>query len=228
VLRYNFRSFPEHVALLTKAANDSHGRVRLEAIVAASWLDNAAAKKVVEEASKQPLDTWNQAAAKTAADRLAGRAEAEVDEHPAPPAPAHLAAADQQRFLAGHAIYNRDGHCGTCHQVDGNGLPSAGFPPLTESPWVSGSEERLIKLTLHGLMGPFELKGVKYPGQVPMTPFGGLLNDQEIADVLTYVRNSFGNKAAPVTPESVAKVRKAVGTRSFYSPEELLKEHPDK
>ena len=228
VLRYNFRSFPEHVALLTKAANDPHGRVRLEAIAAASWLDNAAAKKVVEEAAKQPLDTWSKAAAKTAADRLAGRAETAVDEHPAPKPPAHLAAADQQRFLAGHEIYNRDGHCGTCHQVDGNGLPSAGFPPLTESPWVSGSEERLIKLTLHGLMGPFELKGVKYPGQVPMTPFGGLLKDQEIADVLTYVRNNFGNKAAPVTAESVAKVRKAVGTRSFYSPEELLREHPDK
>ena len=228
VLRYNFRSFPEHVALLTKAANDPHGRVRLEAIAAASWLDNAAAKKVVEEAAKQPLDTWSKAAAKTAADRLAGRAETAVDEHPAPKPPAHLAAADQQRFLAGHEIYNRDGHCGTCHQVDGNGLPSAGFPPLTESPWVSGSEERLIKLTLHGLMGPFELKGVKYPGQVPMTPFGGLLKDQEIADVLTYVRNNFGNKAAPVTAESVAKVRKAVGTRSFYSPEELLKEYPDK
>ena len=228
VLRYNFRSFPEHVALLTKAAKDPHGRVRLEAIVAASWLDNAAAKKVVEEASKLPLDTWNQAAAKTAADRLAGRAEVVEDEHPAPKAPAHLSPADQQRYLAGHAIYFRDGHCGTCHQADGNGLPSAGFPPLTESPWVTGSEERLIKLTLHGLMGPLELKGVKYPGQVPMTPFGGLLNDQEIADVLTYVRNSFGNKAAPVTPESVAKVRKATGTRSFYSPEELLKEHPDK
>ena len=228
VLRYNFRSFPEHVALLTKAANDPHGRVRLEAIAAASSLDNAAAKKVVEEAAKQPLDTWSKAAAKTAADRLAGRAETAVDEHPAPKPPAHLAAADQQRFLAGHEIYNRDGHCGTCHQVDGNGLPSAGFPPLTESPWVSGSEERLIKLTLHGLMGPFELKGVKYPGQVPMTPFGGLLKDQEIADVLTYVRNNFGNKAAPVTAESVAKVRKAVGTRSFYSPEELLKEYPDK
>ena len=228
VLRYNFRSFPEHVALLTKAANDPHGRVRLEAIAAASWLDNAAAKKVVEEAAKQPLDTWSKAAAKTAADRLAGRAETAVDEHPAPKPPAHLAAADQQRFLAGHEIYNRDGHCGTCHQVDGNGLPSAGFPPLTESPWVSGSEERLIKLTLNGLMGPFELKGVKYPGQVPMTPFGGLLKDQEIADVLTYVRNNFGNKAAPVTAESVAKVRKAVGTRSFYSPEELLKEYPDK
>jgi mono/diheme cytochrome c family protein/glucose/arabinose dehydrogenase len=228
VLRYNFRSFPEHVALLTKAAKDPHGRVRLEAIAAASWLDNAAAKKVVEEAAKQPLDTWSQGAAKTAADRLAGRAEEAVDEHPAPKAPAHLSAADQQRFLAGHAIYNRDGHCGTCHQADGKGLPSAGFPPLDESFWVSGSEERLIKLTLHGLMGPFELKGVKYPGQVPMTPFGGLLNDQEIADVLTYVRNSFGNKAAPVTPESVAKVRQATGTRSFYSPEELLKEHPDK
>jgi mono/diheme cytochrome c family protein/glucose/arabinose dehydrogenase len=228
VLRYNFRSFPEHAALLTKAAGDEHGRVRLEAAVAATWLDNAAARKVVEQVAAKPLDGWMQAAVKTAGDRLAGRVEEEIDEHPAPQAPAHLSAADQQRYLAGHAIYFRDGHCGTCHQADGKGLPSAGFPPLDESYWVTGSEERLIKLTLHGLMGPFELKGVKYPGQVPMTPFGGLLNDQEIADVLTYVRNSFGNKAAPVTPESVAKVRKATGTRSFYSPDELLKEHPDK
>jgi mono/diheme cytochrome c family protein/glucose/arabinose dehydrogenase len=227
VLRYNFRSFPDHVALLTKAANDSHGRVRLEAVVAASWLDNAAAKQVVADASKHPLDVWSEQAVKTAADRLAGRTEAVVEEHPAPKAPAHLSAADQKRFLAGHEIYHRDGHCGTCHQADGNGLPSAGFPPLSESYWVTGSEERLIKLTLHGLMGPFELKGVKYPGQVPMTPFGGLLNDQEIADVLTFARNSFGNKAAPVTLESVTKVRQAVGARSFYSPEELLKEHPD-
>ena len=228
VLRYNFRSFPDHVALLTKAANDSHGRVRLEAVVAASWLDNAAAKQVVADAAKHPLDVWSEQAVKTAANRLAGRTEAAVEEHPAPKAPAHLSAADQKRFLAGHEIYFRDGHCGTCHQADGNGLPSAGFPPLSESYWVSGSEERLIKLTLHGLMGPFELKGVKYPGQVPMTPFGGLLKDQEIADVLTFVRNSFGNKAAPVTVESVTKVRQAVGARSFYSPEELLKEHPEK
>jgi mono/diheme cytochrome c family protein len=77
-------------------------------------------------------------------------------------------------------------------------------------------------------MGPLELNGVKYPGQVPMTPFGGMLDDKQLADVLTYVRNSFGNKAAPVVPESVAKVRQVTGARSFYSPEELLKEHPEK
>jgi mono/diheme cytochrome c family protein len=69
---------------------------------------------------------------------------------------------------------------------------------------------------------------VKYTGQVPMTPFGGMLNDGQMADVLTYVRNSFGNQAAPVTPESVAKIRQATGARSFYSPDELLKEHPEK
>ena len=228
VLRYNFRSFPDHVALLTKAAGDPHGRVRLEAAVAASWLDNGAAKQVVAEVAKQPLDGWNEPSVKTAADRLAGRTEAVVNEHPAPKAPAHLSAADQQRFLSGHEIYHREGFCGTCHQPNGQGLPAAGFPPLAGSYWVTGNEERLIKLTLHGLMGPLELNGVKYTGQVPMTPFGGMLNDGQMADVLTYVRNSFGNQAAPVTPESVAKIRQATGARSFYSPDELLKEHPEK
>jgi mono/diheme cytochrome c family protein/glucose/arabinose dehydrogenase len=226
VLRYNFRSFPDAAALLTKAAGDSDGRVRLEAVVAATWLDNGAARKVVETAAKMPQDKWLEKPTKIAGDRLAGRAEEKVDEHPAPAAPKHLTTADQKRFLAGHAIYSREGFCSTCHQADGNGLPSAGFPPLSGSFWATGSEERLIKVTLHGLMGPLELKGVKYPGQVPMTPFAGLLNDQEVADVLTFVRNSFGNQAAPVSPETVAKVRKATGERSFYTPEELLKDHP--
>jgi mono/diheme cytochrome c family protein/glucose/arabinose dehydrogenase len=228
VLRYNFRSFPDHVALLTKAANDPHGRVRLEAAVAASWLDNAAAKQVVAEVAKHPLDGWSDQAVKTAAARLAGRTEAVVEEHPAPKAPAHLSPADQQRFLAGHEIYHREGFCGTCHQPNGAGLPAAGFPPLADSYWVTGNEDRLIKLTLHGLMGPLELNGVKYTGQVPMTPFGGMLDDKQMAEVLTYVRNSFGNQAAPVSPESVAKIRQATGARSFYSPDELLKEHPEK
>lgn len=68
---------------------------------------------------------------------------------------------------------------------------------------------------------------MKYPGQVPMTPFAGMLDDEEIASVLTYVRNHFGNEASAITPEKVAEVRKATGNRLFYSPEELLKEHPE-
>ena len=76
-------------------------------------------------------------------------------------------------------------------------------------------------------MGPIEVKGKKYPGQVPMTPFEGLLNDEEVAAVLTYVRNSFGNKASVITADQVKAVRKKVkGKSGFYSPEELLKEHP--
>ena len=78
-------------------------------------------------------------------------------------------------------------------------------------------------------MGPIEVKGQKYPGQVPMTPFGGLLDDESIAAVLTYVRNSFGNKASVVTPAKVKAVRAATKSkRGFYTPQELLKEHPMK
>ncbi|MCH7224859.1 PVC-type heme-binding CxxCH protein [Haloferula sp. A504] len=225
-LRYNFREFDDHTALLMAAAGDDHGRVRLEAVAAASWLDNNAAKKIVAAAAALPLDNWSKNPTHTAASRLAGREEVEVEEFPAPKPPARLTEAERARFLAGHEIYHREGHCVTCHQPDGEGLPSTGFPPIAGTFWVQGNEERLIKLTLHGLMGPLEVKGVKYPGQVPMTPFAGLLDDEEIASVLTYVRNHFGNEASAITPEKVAEVRKATGSRLFYSPEELLKEHP--
>jgi mono/diheme cytochrome c family protein len=98
---------------------------------------------------------------------------------------------------------------------------------LAGSSWVTHSEERLIKLTLNGLMGPLEVNGVKYPGLVPMTPFGGMLSDTEISAVLTYARNSFGNQAPAVSAEKVKAVRDATkGKVGFYSPEELLKDHP--
>ena len=62
-----------------------------------------------------------------------------------------------------------------------------------------------------------------------MTPFKGMLTDKEIAQVLTYVRNSFGNKATPVSAREVAKVRNATKDKvGFYSPSELLQVHPHK
>jgi mono/diheme cytochrome c family protein len=77
------------------------------------------------------------------------------------------------------------------------------------------------------LYGPIEVAGVKYRGDVPMTPFGALLKDEEIAAVLTYVRNSFGNNAPAVLPAQVKKIREATkGKTGFYTPEELLKKHP--
>jgi hypothetical protein len=76
-------------------------------------------------------------------------------------------------------------------------------------------------------MGPIEVNGKTYPGQVPMTPYGGLLNDREVAAVLTYVRNAFGNQSPAVYPDKVKKVRASIESKKdFYSPDQLLKEHP--
>ena len=227
VLRYNTHRIADHAALLEKAAADENGRVRLEATVAASWLPNiAAAKKIVAIASSKPTDVWSAKVVKTAADRLNGIAEVEQPEFAAAKAPAHLDAKAQAQFLAGQKIYVREGHCVTCHQADGKGLAPS-FPSIENSPWVAGDKDRLIKVSMYGLMGPLEINGRKYDGQVPMTPFGGLLNDEELASVLTYVRNSFGNKADPIQANEVQKVRAATkGRVMFYNAEELLKEHP--
>jgi mono/diheme cytochrome c family protein/glucose/arabinose dehydrogenase len=221
VLRYNWHRTPDYAALLEKAAVDPHGRVRLEAIVAASWLPNvAAAKKIVEIASKEPLDVWSKNAA--------GAVETEKPQYAAIPAPAHLADAAKKQFVAGQEVYFREGHCVTCHQPTGAGLDPA-FPSLVKSPWVTGDADRLIKISLYGLMGPLEINGKKYDGQVPMTPFGGMLKDDEMANVLTFVRNHFGNQAAPISPAQVKAIRSANPNRlMFYNVEELLKEHPMK
>jgi mono/diheme cytochrome c family protein len=229
VLRYNHHRIADHAALLEKAAADEHGRVRLEAAVAASWLpDITAAKKIVAIAGSKPMDVWNQAAIKTATDRLNGVAEVEKADHVELKAPAHLSAKAKEQYLAGQKIYFREGHCVTCHQANGKGLDPA-FPSLENSPWVKGDSNRLIKLAMYGLMGPLEINGKKYDGQVPMTPFGGMLKDDEMAAVLTFVRNSFGNQAHPIQPAQVKTIRDAnQGRMMFFMTDELLKQHPMK
>jgi mono/diheme cytochrome c family protein len=142
-------------------------------------------------------------------------------------APPHLSTNDKKLYVDGSEIYSREGHCITCHQGNGKGLPDSGFPPLSGTKWVTGNQDRLIKLTLKGLMGPIEVLGKKYPGQVPMTPFEHMLNDEEIASVLTYIRNSFGNKSPAIEPTSVAIIRKELKDfYGLYSPEKLISEHP--
>jgi len=227
VLRYNMHRIADHAALLEKAAADENGRVRLEAIVAASWMtDIPAAKKIVAIGQSKPLDVWSENAAKTAADRLAGVAEVEKPEFASVPVPAYLDAAAKKQYEEGQKIYHREGHCVTCHQPNGKGLDPA-FPSLEKSPWVVGEPERLIKIAMYGLMGPMEVNGKKYDGQVPMTPFAGMLKDEEMAAVLTFVRNSFGNKADPIQPAQVKAIRDAnPGRMMFYTTEQLLKEHP--
>jgi mono/diheme cytochrome c family protein len=226
VVRYNFNLFPDALDLLKKTAADDHGRVRLEAVIAATWYDKAEALEVVTIAKSKGMDSWTEKVFPAAEDRLKKKVGIEIIDHPAPKAPDHLSDAEKKSFLAGHEIYFRDAHCATCHQPDGKGLDPA-YPPLENTIFVNGNPERLIKITLYGLMGPLEVNGKKFKGDVPMTPFGGLLNDKEVADVLTYVRNSYGNKAAAITPDQVKAVReKNKGQTGILQVEQLLKDHP--
>jgi mono/diheme cytochrome c family protein len=198
----------------------------LEAIAAASWLPNGEAMPIVETAGAQPIDNWIQPVHETALAYLRGGSVDAVPVAKVPPPTKPLSVEAMALYTKGAEVYRREGHCITCHQENGLGLPAAMFPPLAGTEWAQGSEERLIKLTLHGLLGPIEVKGQKYPGQVPMTQFKGL-SDEEIAAVLTYVRNSFGNGASPITPDKVKAVRAATAKQEgFYAPADLLGEHP--
>jgi len=224
VLRYTGHQVADQVSLMMQAARDDNSRVRLEAIVAASWLDKSKGLPVVLEAGKKPLDEWMVHAHQTALAHLNGYA---VKARAALEVVTELKFAEREQLFKGKALYAREGACITCHQPDGKGLPASGFPPLAGTNWVLGNEDRLIKVVLNGLYGPMEVLGTRYPGQVPMTPFGNMLKDEEIAAVLTYVRNSFGNKASAISPDKVKAVRAATKDKTgFYSPDELLRQHP--
>lgn len=226
VLRFNQHAISDHLALLKAAADDDHGRVRLEAITAASRLRRKAGEEVLAIAEAKGLDNYSKDSFEHAKAALGGQTLI-VAEAPKVKIPAHLEGEDRRRFKHGAEIYHREAHCGTCHQPDGQGLPDVGFPPLADTKWATGDPERLIKLSLKGLMGPIEVKGKSYPGVVPMTPFEALLNDDELASVLTFVRNSFGNKASAISPQQVKAVREAVkDTPPMYNPAKLLEEHP--
>lgn len=98
--------------------------------------------------------------------------------------------------------------CGACHGQNGEGGPAG--PPLAGSEWVTGPISNLILIQLRGLQGPITVAGKEYNFPGGMAPMG-YQNDAQIAGVLTYIRNSFGNAASAVTPEQVASLRGEVG-----------------
>jgi quinoprotein glucose dehydrogenase len=98
--------------------------------------------------------------------------------------------------------------CSACHGPNAEGTVIA--PPLAKSNWVNGPVENLIRIQLRGLQGPITVSGKEYklPGPMPAQAYQ---TDEQIAAVLTYVRNSFGNAASPVKPEQVKALRGEVG-----------------
>ena len=110
--------------------------------------------------------------------------------------------------------------CGGCHQ--GNGLGIAGqFPPLAGSEWVTGGTERLIRVVQHGLTGPISVKGQAFNVPGGMQAFGAAMSAGDLANVLTFIRNSWGNQAPMVTKEMVEKVREAESRTTQWTQAEL-------
>ena len=93
-------------------------------------------------------------------------------------------------------------NCLICHQASGSGVPNLN-PPLRGTDWVLGDKTRLINVVLQGLQGQ-EIEGDMYDNAMPAHAF---LNDTQIADVLTYIRSNFGNKADAITAEEVKALR---------------------
>jgi mono/diheme cytochrome c family protein len=110
----------------------------------------------------------------------------------------------QKSKAAGEKVYTK--FCISCHQADGGGVPHL-TPPLINTSYVLGDKQALINILLNGLKN-VDIDEETYSN--PMPPLGGILKDQQIADVLTYVRSSFGNKASAVTVAEVKEARSKV------------------
>ena len=107
----------------------------------------------------------------------------------------------------GKTVY--DGVCGICHGVDGAGKPGQA-PALADSEWVTAKNfNRLAHIPLAGVSGPIQVKGKDW--NMAMAAMGAALSDDDLAAVLTYIRSSWGNKAAALTGDDVKKIRAAVG-----------------
>jgi mono/diheme cytochrome c family protein len=111
-------------------------------------------------------------------------------------------------------------NCAVCHQPTGVGSLGQGYPPLAGSEIVNGGSKRVGMIVLKGLQGPITVKGQTY-GTAVMQPWEKTFTDAKIADIITYIRQAWGNTAGPVTPEGVASLRKELANRtdSFTEPD---------
>lgn len=133
---------------------------------------------------------------------------------PATPAPTVTAS-------AGETIYQQ--RCVTCHQANGAGIPGT-FPPLAESEYANAADPGVpARIVIHGISGPITVHGATYNSLMPPYGVGVVMSDEEIAQLLTYVRSSFGNSSSAVTAADVAKAREATASHTGPMTVEMLK-----
>lgn len=138
-------------------------------------------------------------------------------------APAPLPPLTEPQKLAieqGKALYAL---CGACHQPNGQGQEGLA-PPLANSEWVTGSEQRLIKIILQGIGGPIEVNGRQY--NLDMPGLAAALGDEQIAQIASYIRREWGNQASYVDTATVTAVREGTKDRGgSWTAEELANAH---
>ncbi len=214
--------------LLEQRVKDAHPRVRLEAVVAASYLREVDSVKLSTAALQYPMDSFLVYAVRQSARSLQTLWEA-----PFRSGSLHVSDETERSYLQdllddgpmeisqGESIYQMA--CLACHQPEGKGLPGV-YPPLVGSDWVRGDESRLIKIILNGLTGPIDVAGDKYGAgtqSIPMPAMAGM-SDEDIAAVLSFVREEFGGGASAVSPHAVSQVRSEVADRTIpWTVEEL-------
>lgn len=134
-----------------------------------------------------------------------GESQGETAKEAEPEAPSAEEVALQESITRGEVVYTGAGLCVTCHMQDGKGQENL-FPPLANSDYLMGDRKRAILQVLNGAVGEMVVNGVTYNGAMP--GMGASLNDQQVADVLNYVMNSWGNEMEDmIKPEEVAALR---------------------
>ena len=245
VLCYWMDRVPGSLTLLENAIKDSAPRVRLEAVRALSFIKGNDVPKAVELAKLVMADkdyyidycfreTMKQLGSLPEARDLVTKDPILVARLRATPDAKYgptrkkLTSAEQKAYDLGKEVFNREAHCVTCHQADGKGVDGT-YPGLVKSEWLD-DDERMIKIVLKGLYGPLKFQGKEYgpaKNTPPMIGFGPLANDEEIAAVISYVRQSFGNDLNFVKAEDVKRIREQTKDRNiFYMVDDILKEHP--
>ena len=113
--------------------------------------------------------------------------------------------------------------CASCHQATGEGVAGQ-FPPLKNSEYVIHGEKRVAAILLHGIIGPLQVNGKGYNGAMPAQ--GAVKTNKDIAQIVSYVRNEWGNKGSLVYDDQVAELRKSLASRTVPWNEAELKAIP--
>ncbi len=179
-----------------------------------NWLDYGTAYKDRDEIARRVWDSWKEYYFKESmpianspeALAITPQERAEIRNwvlEGAPrgvPRPPGAPKTKAEKIQAGQVLFSSI--CAACHQPTGRGIPNV-FPPLAGSDFLNDDKNRAIKTVINGRQGEIVVNGQKFNNSMPKFP----LSDEDIADVLTYVYNSFGNSGIEVTPAEVARLR---------------------